>query len=287
MSTAGPTRGARAAAEGEEPVRTDLAGAMAAEEPVTFALVQDHVALVTLNRPAARNAVNAELAQALESIVLRTESDPDIWVVVLTGGDGDVFCAGADLKAVAAGRASQLFTGAHGFAGFVDAERSKPWIAAVNGKALAGGCEIVLACDLVVATDDASFGLPEVSRGLIAAAGGLYRLPRALPRNIAIELALTADTLDAPRAAQLGLVNRVVGRAQLLPEALALAARIVRNAPVAVRESLQVARRVHDLDEAGLRALTRQCRDRVAASEDYQEGPRAFVEKRPPRWRGR
>jgi enoyl-CoA hydratase len=263
-----------------------IEGAAAAVYPVTCEMVQDHVALVTLNRPTARNAVNAELARALDAIVRRTESDPDIWVVVLTGG-GDVFCAGADLKEVAAGRASDLFTAAHGFAGFVDAERRKPWIAAVNGTALAGGCEIVLACDLVVASADASFGLPEVSRGLIAAAGGLYRLPRALPRNIAIELALTADSLDAPRAASLGLVNRVVERGQLLPEALGLAARITRNAPVAVRESLQVARRVHDLDEAGLRALTKQSRDRVAASEDYREGPRAFVEKRPPRWIGR
>jgi len=256
-------------------------------DPVTCDTVQDHIALVTLNRPAARNAVNAELARALEAIVNRTESDPDIRVVVLTGGGGDVFCAGADLKEVAAGRASDLFTAAHGFAGFVDAERRKPWIAAVNGKALAGGCEIVLACDMVVASADASFALPEVSRGLIAAAGGLYRLPRALPRNIAIELALTADSLTALRAADLGLVNRIAQRASLLAEALALAARVARNAPIAVRESLQVARRVHDLDEAGLRALTKQCRDRVAASDDFKEGPRSFVEKRSPRWTGR
>lgn len=257
-----------------------------ATAPVRYERVQDHVALVTLNRPAARNAVNAELALALEAIVRHTEADPDIWVVVLTGG-GEVFCAGADLKEVAAGRASGLFTSANGFAGFVNAPRRKPWIAAVNGKALAGGCEIVLACDLVVASADASFGLPEVSRGLIAAAGGLYRLPRALPRNIAIEMALTGDSLDAARAAALGLVNQVVAPGQLLTQARALAARITRNAPVAVRESLQVARRVHDLDEAGLRALSQQCRDRVAASEDYQEGPRAFVEKRAPRWSGR
>lgn len=248
--------------------------------------VQAHVALVTLNRPQARNAVNAELALALEAVVRRTESDADIRVVVLTG-EGAVFCAGADLKEVAAGRAAGLFTEENGFAGFVHAHRRKPWIAAVNGKALAGGCEIVLACDLVVASDDASFGLPEVSRGLIAAAGGLYRLPRALPRNIAIEMALTADSLDAPRAAALGLVNRVVAREQLLAQALDLAARITRNAPVAVQESLQVARRVHDLDETGLRALTQHCRDRVVASADYEEGPHAFVEKRAPRWTGR
>lgn len=254
--------------------------------PVTCEVVQEHVALVTLNRPAARNSVNAAVALALEDIVRRTEADPDIWVVVLTG-NGEVFCAGADLKEVAAGRAAALFTEANGFAGFVHAERRKPWIASVNGKALAGGCEIVLACDLVVAAADASFGLPEVSRGLIAAAGGLYRLPRALPRHLAIELALTGDNLDAPRAAELGLVNRLAERDEVVSEALALAARITRNAPVAVRESLQVVRRVHDLDETRLRALTQECRDRVAASEDYREGPRAFVEKRAPRWAGR
>ena len=226
------------------------------------------------------------MAQALHAAVERTEADPDIWVVVLTGAGTDVFCAGADLKEVAAGRAESLFT-ANGFAGFVYADRRKPWIAAVNGKALAGGCEIVLACDLVVASSEASFGLPEVSRGLLAAAGGAFRLPRALPRNLAIELVITADSLDAHRAASLGLVNRVVDPDQVLSEALKLAARVTRNAPVAVRESLQVARKVHDMDEDGLRALTRTCRERVRASEDYQEGPRAFVEKRPPRWTGR
>ena len=257
-----------------------------APSSVTCERRADHVAIVTLNRPAARNAVNAELAQALHAVVESTEADPDVWVVVLTGAGSDVFCAGADLKEVAAGRAESLFT-TNGFAGFVYADRRKPWIAAVNGKALAGGCEIVLACDLVVASSEASFGLPEVSRGLLAAAGGAFRLPRALPRNLAIELVITADSLDAHRAASLGLVNRVVDPDQVLSEALKLAARVTRNAPVAVRESLQVARKVHDMDEDGLRALTRTCRERVRASEDYQEGPRAFVEKRPPRWTGR
>ena len=260
--------------------------AIASSELVRVERRDGHVAVVTLNRPAARNAINAEIAQALHAAVDLTENDPDVWVVVLTGAGVDVFCAGADLKEVAAGQAESLFTG-YGFAGFVDADRRKPWIAAVNGKALAGGCEIVLACDLVVASSKASFGLPEVSRGLLAAAGGLYRLPRALPRNIAIELVVTADSLDAQRAAALGLVNQVMAPELLLEEALQLAARITRNAPTAVRESLQVARRVHDLDEYALRALTRECRDRVRASEDYREGPRAFVEKRAPRWTGR
>jgi enoyl-CoA hydratase/carnithine racemase len=246
-----------------------------------------HIALVTLNRPEARNAVNGELARALQAVVLDTEADPEVWAVVITGAGAGVFCAGADLKEVSAGRGAELFTERGGFAGFVYAERRKPWIAAVNGKALAGGCEIVLACDLVVASDDAAFGLPEVTRGLIAAAGGLIRLPRALPRNLALELAMTGDPMDVRRAEMHGLVNRVVPAGQVVDEALVLARRINRNAPLAVRESLQIARVAAELSQADARALTLAARERVTRSKDYQEGPRAFIEKRAPRWTGR
>jgi enoyl-CoA hydratase/carnithine racemase len=246
-----------------------------------------HIGLVTLNRPEVRNAVNGELARTLEAVVQEFEADDHIWAVVLTGAGPGVFCAGADLKEVSAGRGEQLFTARGGFAGFVYAERRKPWIAAVNGKALAGGCEIVLACDLVVASDDAAFGLPEVSRGLIAAAGGLIRLPRALPRNLALELAMTGDPMDVRRAELHGLVNRVVPAGQVVAEAVALARRINRNAPVAVRESLQLARVAAELSEADARALTLAARERVMRSEDYKEGPLAFIEKRAPRWTGR
>jgi len=246
-----------------------------------------HIGLVTLNRPEVRNAVNGELARALEAVMQEFEADDHIWAVVLTGAGPGVFCAGADLKEVSAGRGEQLFTARGGFAGFVYAERRKPWIAAVNGKALAGGCEIVLACDLVVASDDAAFGLPEVSRGLIAAAGGLIRLPRALPRNLALELAMTGDPMDVRRAELHGLVNRVVPAGQVVAEAVALARRINRNAPVAVRESLQLARVAAELSEADARALTLAARERVMRSEDYKEGPLAFIEKRAPSWTGR
>jgi enoyl-CoA hydratase len=258
------------------------------EAAVVLQRLPDHVALVTLNRPQARNAINGAVAAQVEAIVDTLEADADIRAVVLTGAAaGGVFCAGADLKEVAAGRADGLFTARGGFAGFVDAARSKPWIAAVNGKALAGGCEIVLACDMVVASEDAAFGLPEVTRGLIAAAGGLYRLPRVLPKPLALELILTADTLSAADALRLGWLNRVVPAAQVVEEAVALARRITRNAPVAVRESLLVARQAADLDEVQLRALSLQARQRVQATADYHEGPRAFIEKRPPRWSGR
>lgn len=255
---------------------------------VTLERLPGHVALVTLNRPEARNAVNGAVAKALEAIVDETEADPDVWVLVLTGAGSGVFCAGADLKEVAAGRGAELFTARGGFAGFTHAKhRRKPWIAAVNGKALAGGCEIVLACDLVVAEEDAAFGLPEVKRGLVAAAGGMYRLPRALPRNLALELIMTADELGAARARQHGMVNRLVAAGQVVEEALALAGRITRNAPLAVRESLRVARSAGFLDEVELVESSRLAREAVARSDDFREGPRAFIEKREPRWTGR
>ena len=256
---------------------------------VTVERLPGHVALVTIDRPEARNAVNGDVASGLEAAVDATEADDDIRAVVLTGAGREAFCAGADLKEVSAGRGSALRTERGGFAGFVYRERSKPWIAAVNGKALAGGTELVLACDLVVAVRQAAFGLPEVLRGLIAAAGGLYRLPRAIPPNIALELILTAGQLDAERAHGFGLVNRLVPDVDGLREAaLALAAEIARNGPAAVRQSLRVAREANSgLDEAALRALTRDAFERVAASEDFKEGPRAFIEKRAPRWSGR
>jgi enoyl-CoA hydratase len=260
----------------------------ASSEPVvTLERLPRHVGLVTLNRPEARNAINGDVARALEAIVAEVEADPGIRAVVLAGAGGAVFCAGADLKEVAAGRAAELFTACNGFAGFVHAQRSKPWIAAVHGKALAGGCEIALACELIVAAQDAAFGLPEVSRGLIAAAGGLYRLPRALPRNLALELVMTAEPIDAVRAERHGLVNRLAPPQQVVADAIELAERITRNAPIAVCESLRVARQAHELVEAALRALTKEARDRVAATDDYREGPRAFIEKREPRWSGR
>lgn len=256
---------------------------------VTLERLPGHVALVTIDRPEARNAVNGEVAVGLEAAVDATEADDDIRAVVLTGAGREAFCAGADLKEVSAGRGSALRTERGGFGGFVFRERSKPWIAAVNGKALAGGTELVLACDLVVAVRQAAFGLPEVLRGLIAAAGGLYRLPRAIPPNIALELILTAGQLDAERAHGFGLVNRLVDDVDALREAaLGLAGEIARNAPVAVRQSLRVAREANSgLDEAALRALTRDAFEHVAASEDFKEGPRAFIEKRAPRWTGR
>src|SRR3974390_1192576 len=165
-------------------------------EPVLLERRSAHVALVTINRPDARNAVNGAVAQAMEAVLQQIERDDDIWVVVLTGAGGKVFCAGADLKEVSRGNIASLSTQAGGFAGFVYAKRTKPWIAAVEGMALAGGCELALACELIVAGVGSVFGLPEVTRGLVAAAGGLYRLMRVLPRGIGFDLLLTGEHIS-------------------------------------------------------------------------------------------
>jgi enoyl-CoA hydratase/carnithine racemase len=255
--------------------------------PVTLESPAPHVALVTLRRPEARNAINAATARELDRIVRATEADDAVRAVVLTGAGGQAFCAGADLKEVSRGELHGLSTPDGGFAGFVRAARTKPWIAAVDGLALAGGCEIALACDMIVASEDAAFGLPEVTRGLIAAAGGLFRLPRALPRALALELIATGGRLPAANALALGLVNRVVPKARTVPEAIALAVGIADNAPVAVRESLAIARRAHDLDEDTLARLSDEGQARVMLTEDFREGPLAFIEKRAPRWLGR
>jgi enoyl-CoA hydratase/carnithine racemase len=247
----------------------------------------DHVTLVTINRPEARNAVNGDVATGLDAAITQTEADVDCWVVILTGVGNDAFSAGADLKAVSSGNGHLLRTERGGFAGFVTAPRTKPWIAAVNGPALAGGCELALACDLRVAVPESRFGLPEVKRGLIASAGGLYRLPRALPQAVALEMILTGDPIPAERAHALGMVNALAPRDQLIATAQALAARITVNAPVSVRHSLSVARQAPDLSDAELMAVSQKAQAANMTSEDFKEGPRAFIEKRAPRWTGR
>ena len=244
------------------------------------------VGVITIRRPEARNAVNGEVAAGIESAIDRIEEDADIWAGVITG-DGPVFCAGADLKAIASGQAAALQTERGGFAGIARREREKPIVAAVDGPALAGGCEIALACDLIVASTNAAFGLPEVKRSLLAAAGGLFRLPRALPRAIAMELALTGDPIDAERAHAVGLVNELVPAGEALGAALALAERICANAPLAVRESRKIVLAAATEDDDTLWQRTNAGFARVATSEDFAEGPRAFIEKRPPQWKGR
>jgi enoyl-CoA hydratase/carnithine racemase len=256
-------------------------------DAVLFEVIEPHIALVTINRPEARNAVNSAVSAAMESIVERIEADPNLWAVVLTGAGPHAFCAGADLKEVSAGRSNTLAGSKNGFGGFVRAQRTKLWIAAAQGHALAGGLEILLACDMAVAAETATFGLPEVKRSLVAGAGGVFRLPRALPKAIALQMIATGEPISAATAAHHGLVNAVVPAGQVRDVALDLARRVTANAPIAVRESLAIARQAAELDEETLWTMSRAASDRMRQTEDFKEGPRAFVEKRAPRWVGR
>lgn len=249
------------------------------------------VAVITIDRPEARNAVNGAVASAMEAAIDAMESDPDVWVGIITantsGQDRPVFCAGADLKAINSGNAAALATAKGGFAGFVYRERTKPVIVAVDGLATAGGCEIVLAADLVVATTRSAFGLAEVKRNLIAGAGGLFRLPRAIGQAAAMEAILTGEPIPAQRAYELGMVNRLVEPGAALHEARRLAASICSAAPLAVWASRRVVLAAAWSDDETLKRLTNEEFARVLQSEDTKEGLTAFIEKRPPEWKGR
>jgi enoyl-CoA hydratase len=249
--------------------------------------VADRIATITLDRTAARNAIDAATTAALRAAMEQLETDPVALVAILTGSGDRAFCAGMDLKAFAAGEGPSILEGPGGFAGFTHCPRTKPVIAAVNGAALAGGCELVLSCDLAVAADHAVFGLPEVKRGLFATSGGALRLPRMIPRARALELLLTGDVIDAPTAHEWGLINRVVPLGHLTETARDLGLRICANAPLAVRETLALARAVFSVPEDQLQARNDAAWKRIAASEDASEGPRAFAEKRPSIWKAR
>jgi len=247
---------------------------------------QEHVAIITLNRPEARNAINGAVARRMEEILDDFEADADLWVAILTA-NGPAFCAGADLKEIAAGRGGELGTRKGGFAGLVRRARTKPLIAAISGSALAGGTEIALACDMIVCSNETQFGLPEVKRSLVAGAGGLFRLPRTIGMAPALEAILTGDPLPAARAYQLGMVNYMVPEAEVMASAHALAARIIAAAPLAVQESRQVAVEAFTATDDELWQASSEAFGRVARTEDFQEGPRAFIEKRAPEWKGR
>lgn len=242
------------------------------------------VAVITLDRPEVRNAVDRPTAEAIASALDELEATDDIEVGVLTGAGG-MFSAGMDLKAFSA-TGERPVSGRRGAFGIVERPPVKPLIAAVEGKALGGGFEIALACDLIVAATDAQFGLPEVKRGLVAAAGGVLRLPRRIPRGIAMEMVLTGEPISAQRAAELGLVNRVVPAGHTFDHATTLAAAIAANAPLAVRTGKRLVDESVDWPLA--EAFTRQAphTDTVRSSKDAEEGAKAFTEKRPPIWVG-
>ncbi|MCZ4519466.1 crotonase/enoyl-CoA hydratase family protein [Rhodococcus ruber] len=248
--------------------------------------VTGHTAIITLNRPHVRNAVNAQMAKMIESYCDTADSDDHVWTVVVAAA-GNAFCSGIDLNSVASGGFRDVSTERGGFAGFVQRKRTKPYIAAVDGPALAGGCEIALACDLVIASEAATFGIPEVKRSLIAAAGGLMRLPQRLPRGVAMEMALTGDPISASTAAGFGLVSEVVSPGQALNSALGLAERINLNAPLAVRASRTAMLDALDApDGDGWRICWRAAKS-LFDTDDFREGPTAYLEKRAPEWKAR
>lgn len=243
----------------------------------------DGILVITLNRPEVRNAVDAATARAASEALQRLDAEPNLRVAILTGAGGN-FCAGMDLKAFVRGESPRVEP--RGFLGLNEHMYSKPIIAAVEGYALAGGLEAALACDLVVASRTAKFGISEVKRGLAATGGGLYRLPRKIPMNVAMEMALTGEPITGERASQIGLVNRLTEPDGALAEARRLALQIVANGPLAVVASKAVILRQQDWLLGEIVERQREVAGHVFRSEDAKEGARAFYEKRSPKWGG-
>jgi enoyl-CoA hydratase len=241
---------------------------------------RDRVRLITMNRPEARNAINTALAQQLVAAIEEADADPGITALVLTGA-GDGFSAGMDLKAFATEGPPK------GFGEFLQNGSQKPLIAAVERFALAGGLEIALTCDLIVAARGVKLGIPEVNKGLFAAGGGLFRLPTRLPYGVAMEMALTSDPISAEQAHELGLVCRLSEPGKAAEVAMELAERIAKNAPLSVAASKQILRQSRGLTEEESWAMQGSYAAKVFTSEDAKEGPRAFAEKREPKWSGR
>ncbi len=253
-------------------------------EPAVLTDHRDGVLVITLNRPDQRNAVNAAVAEGIAEALDRLDAEGELTVGVLTGA-GKGFCAGMDLKAFVEGESPHA--GDRGFAGITRRAANKPLIAAVEGFAVAGGLEVALACDMIVAARGARLGIPEVKRSLVAAGGALLRLPQMLPRNLATELALTGEPIAAERGYELGLVNRLAEPGQALAAALELAGAIAGNGPLALAATKRVLAESVDWSRDEFWRRQGEIVGPVMASEDAREGARAFAEKRPPQWRGR
>lgn len=247
--------------------------------------VVEQVLVITLNRPQARNAINFETAQELAAALDRLDADDSLAIGILTGA-ANTFCSGMDLKAFAA-TGQRPYVGDRGFAGLCEQPPRKPLIAAVEGYALAGGCELVLACDLVVAAENASFGVPEVKRGLVPGSGGMIRLPSRIPYHIAMEAVLTGEMFPAARFHQYGLVNRLVEPGQALSAALEMAKQIAGNGPLAVQTAKRIIAESRNWRPEDMFDLQRPRIAHIFTSDDAREGATAFAEKRPPVWTGK
>ena len=250
---------------------------------------QGHIEILTINRPEARNAMNVAVMAGIGGGLLDAEADEQVRAVVLTGTGDRAFCAGMDLRAFAEGGMTpgdDQKVGMEGFATFIRGGFSTPVIGAANASAVAGGFELLMACDLIVASDGAQFGIPEAKRGLFAAGGGVF-LPRRIPLAIALELGMTGDVIDAGRASELGLVNRVVPPGDVLRTAVELAARIAANGPLGVQATRKLMRAAASMTDEEVWALQAELQPGVFGSEDAKEGSRAFIEKRAPAWKGR
>lgn len=239
------------------------------------------VLVAKLNRPQKRNALNVDITAGIDAAMNELEDDPELWCGIITGGES-VFSAGADLSC---GPGEPTTRG--GLVGLINRRRTKPLIAAVEGMALGGGLELVLCCDLIIAASTATFGLPEVKRGLMPDFGGAFRVSRFLPINIARELLLTGQNLSAERAERLGFVNVLVEPGQALAGALALAEKICANAPLAVKEALHIFNSEVSGDESASWQRSDEAHARLLQTSDVAEGIRAFFEKRPPQWSGK
>ena len=253
-------------------------------EPAVLTERRDRILIITLNRPDQRNAVNAAMAQGVAAALDELDGDAQLSLGVLAGA-GKGFCSGMDLKAFAAGERPHV--PGRGFAGIVERAADKPLIAAIEGFAVAGGLEVALACDLIVAAKGARLGIPEVKRSLVAAGGALLRLPRTMPRNVAMELALTGDLIEAERAHELGLVNRLADPGQALDTALQLAETIAANGPLALAATKRIMVESADWPDAEYFDRQREIIEPVFNSEDAREGATAFAERRDPVWKGR
>ena len=254
------------------------------DEPAVLKQRRERILEITINRPDQRNAVNAAVAQGVAAALDELDGDPELSLGILTGA-GKGFSAGMDLKAFVAGESA--YAGDRGFAGITQRAAEKPLIAAIEGFAMAGGLEIALACDLIVAARGARLGIPEVKRSLVAAGGALLRLPRVLPRNLAMELALTGDPIDAERGYELGLVDRLAEPGQALATALELAEAVAANGPLALAATKRILVESVDWPSSEFFARQGEIAGPVMGSEDAKEGAKAFAEKRAPVWKGK